>query len=74
MDNNSIKDKYELQYDPVIKPYIGFVTVNFYNEINNPQQRGMFKFFDKVFIAKQLNDYSFISPLSNIVDFINGDF
>ncbi|WP_300711399.1 BsaWI family type II restriction enzyme [uncultured Brachyspira sp.] len=73
-DNNKIKDKYELKYNPKIKPYVGFVTVNFYNEINNPQQRGMFKFFDKTFIAKQLDDYNFISPLSSIADFINGDF
>lgn len=73
-DSNKIKDKYELKYDPKIKPYVGFVTVNFYNEINNPQQRGMFKFFDKAFIAKKLDSYNFISPLSSIVDFLNKDF
>ncbi|MDO6993166.1 BsaWI family type II restriction enzyme [Brachyspira innocens] len=73
-DSNKIKDKYELEYNPKVKPYVGFVTVNFYNEINNPQQRGMFKFFDKAFIAKQLDNYSFISPLSSIVDFLNKDF
>jgi type II restriction enzyme len=51
-------------------PIICFATVNFYNEINNPQHRGMFKFFDKAFIAKEISD-NFISPLSNLIDFVN---
>lgn len=75
MDNdNKVKKKYELEYNPRIKPYVAFATVNFYNEINNPQQRGMFKFFDKTFIARKIEDHSFISPLSSIVDFLNKDF
>jgi type II restriction enzyme len=51
-------------------PLICFATVNFYDEINNPQHRGMFKFFDKAFIAKPINK-NFISPLSHLVDFVN---
>lgn len=74
MDSNNIRNKYDLKYNPIVKPYVGFVTVNFYNEINNPQQRGMFKFFDKAFIAKKIDNYNFISPLSDIVNFVNGDF
>ena len=46
--------------------------VNFYNEINNPQQRGMLKFFDRAFLAKELASPSdFISPMSDIIDFVN---
>jgi type II restriction enzyme len=54
-------------------PLVCFATVNFYNEINNPQHRGMFKFFDKSFIGKEI-DSDFICRLSSIVDFVNGDF
>jgi len=49
---------------------VGFVTVNFYDEINNPQHRGMFKFFDRAFIGKPLNA-DFIDNLSKLPHFIN---
>ncbi|MCX8480860.1 MAG: BsaWI family type II restriction enzyme, partial [Sediminibacterium sp.] len=67
---NNIKQKYNIQYNPKIIPLICFATVNFYNEINNPQHRGMFKFFDKSFIGKPI-DTKFISSLSNLVSYIN---
>lgn len=67
---NSIKEKYGISYNPCSTPLVCFATTNFYEEINNPQQRGMFKFFDKTFIAKPINK-DFISALSNIVDFVN---
>lgn len=67
---NSIKNKYNITYNPKKMPLICFATVNFYNEINNPQHKGMFKFFDKSFIAKIVNK-DFISPLSDIVNFVN---
>lgn len=67
---NSIKNKYEIKYNVFNIPIICFATVNFYDEINNPQHRGMFKFFDKAFIAKEISS-DFISPLSEIVNFVN---
>ena len=67
---NQIKKKYNISYNPDQMPLVCFATVNFYNEINNPQHRGMFKFFDKAFIAKPLKK-DFISPLSDLVNFIN---
>ena len=67
---NPIKNKYNINYKIFQMPIICFATVNFYNEINNPQHRGMFKFFDKAFIAKDINA-EFISPLSDIVEFVN---
>ena len=65
-----IKEKYNLSYKGKEMPLICFATVNFYNEINNPQQRGMFKFFDRAFIAKPNINADFISNMSDIVDFI----
>ncbi|MEJ5285515.1 MAG: BsaWI family type II restriction enzyme [Brevinematales bacterium] len=67
---NPIKDKYDIKYNAFQMPIICFATVNFYNEINNPQHKGMFKFFDKAFIAKDVES-EFISPLSDIVNFVN---
>ena len=67
---NSIKEKYDIQYDQEIMPLVCFATVNFYNEINNPQHRGMFKFFDQSFIGKPIQS-SFISNLSSLFDFAN---
>ncbi len=51
-------------------PLVCFATVNFYNEINSPQHRGMFKFFDNSFIGKKV-DSEFIKPLSYICDYVN---
>jgi len=49
-----------------------FATTNFYDEINNPQQRGMLKFFDRAFIAKNSGSKAedFIYPLSNLIPFV----
>ena len=69
--DNPIKDKYNIAYNPDKMPLICFATVNFYNEINNPQHKGMFKFFDHSFIAKNVDDKKFISPLSHLIEFVN---
>ncbi|MDX2257097.1 MAG: BsaWI family type II restriction enzyme [Pseudanabaenaceae cyanobacterium bins.39] len=73
MSDCEVRDKYEISYDPPTVPLFCFVTVNFYNEINNPQHRGMFKFFDRAFIGKPIDPQvtNFISPLSTLIDFAN---
>ena len=68
--DNPIKDKYEISYPVQHIPYICFATVNFYNEIDNPQHRGMFKFFDEVLIAKPIKR-NYIKPLYKFIDFVN---
>lgn len=67
--NNAIKKKYKIKYKPDFIPLVSFATVNFYNEINKPQHRGMFKFFDKSFIAKKV-DSDFILRMSSIINFL----
>ncbi|MBD2150767.1 hypothetical protein H6F44_11640 [Pseudanabaena sp. FACHB-1277] len=73
MSDCEVRDKYEISYDPPTVPLVCFVTVNFYNEINNPQHRGMFKFFDRAFIGKPIDPQAtnFISPLSTLIEFMN---
>jgi len=72
-DDCSVKDKYDIVYEAKILPKICFATINFYDEINSPQQRGMLKFFDQSFIAKNMNQDlpNFISPMSHLIDFVN---
>ena len=67
---SSIKEKYDIVYNPPVMPLVCFATVNFYNEINNPQHRGMFKFFDCAFIGKDIQTAEFIKPLSYLVAYI----
>jgi type II restriction enzyme len=66
----SVKERYNISYDNVAMPIVCFVTINFYDEINNPQHRGMLKFFDNAFIGKPI-DSEFISRLSTLVDYAN---
>ena len=69
--DSAIKEKYDIAYNPPILPLVCFATVNFYNEINNPQHRGMFKFFDCAFIGKNIKTGGFIKPLSHIIDYVH---
>ena len=66
---NSIKDKYQIRFDAKKMPLVCFATINFYDEINQPQHRGMFQFFDASFIGKQVKS-EFVKPLSYIIDFL----
>ena len=68
--DTALKNKYNIVYKGENMPLVCFATVNFYNEINNPQQKGMFRFFDKTFIAKPNIKAEFISNLSELPDFI----
>jgi type II restriction enzyme len=68
--DNPIKEKYNIGYKADKMPLVAFATVNFYNEINNPQHKGMFKFFDKSFIAKNI-DADFIERMSTLPKYIN---
>ncbi len=68
---SSIKEKYNISYNPPVMPLVCFTTVNFYNEINNPQHKGMFKFFDCAFIGRDIKTENFIKPLSYIINYID---
>ena len=70
-EESRLKDKYDISYNPPVLPLVCFATVNFYNEINNPQNRGMFKFFDCAFIGKNIEKKDFIKPLSYIIEYVN---
>jgi type II restriction enzyme len=68
--DNPIKDKYNLNYQQKILPKVCFATINFYDEIKQPQHKGMLQFFDKSFIGKPINE-DFISKLSFLPQFLN---
>jgi type II restriction enzyme len=67
---NAIKEKYNIEYNPEKMPLVAFATINFYNQINKPQFRGMLKFFDKSFIADNI-DSEFIARMSTLPEYVN---
>jgi len=44
-------NKYKITYQSDRKIYVLMITADLYNEVNQPQQKGMFMFFDQAFIA-----------------------
>jgi type II restriction enzyme len=48
----SIKEKYRLGYKGTKQFKMGMITTNFYDEISQPQQRGLLAFFDYVYLTK----------------------
>ena len=70
-DCQSIKSKYELSYQAQINFKVGLITSNFYEEITNPQQQGMLRFFDFVYITKVGEWGHGVRNFSNIIQDLN---
>lgn len=70
-DCQSIKAKYELCYQAQVEFMVGLITTNFYEEITNPQQVGMLRFFDFVYITKPGNWGERVLNFSQIVQHLN---
>ena len=64
----SIKEKYDLQYAGQADFRMGLITTNFYDEITSPQQRGLFRFFDHVYLTKPGNFAPPVAHFSCITD------
>ena len=64
---------YELKYQIERPVYVCFITSDFYDEINNPQQKGMFSFFDHAYISNGVDklDNKKIKNLSSITSDLN---
>lgn len=69
LQQNPTSSKYNITILNNKPPKMYFSSVSF-NEINNPQHRGMLKFFDRAFIGKPI-DSEFISRLSGLIDYAN---
>ena len=67
---NKVAKKYGISYQGKNPPVFCFATTNFYNEINKPQQRGVMKFFDGAFIAKNKVESSVVRKMSTFLPFI----
>ena len=70
-DCESIKMKYELSYQAQVNFKVGLITTNFYTEITSPQQQGMLRFFDFVYITKVGDWGDRVSNFSNIIRDLN---
>ncbi len=67
----ALVEKYKLDYPEKRKVLTGFITTNFYNEIMQPQQKGMLEFFDYAYIAKNIKVKPPIKKLSSIIEDLN---
>ena len=65
-----LKNKYRIKYKGTDTPLVCFVTADFYGEINNPQHRGMFRFFDCSFVARSKSENDLVRNLSSLPKFI----
>lgn len=70
----ALVEKYKLEYPEKRKVLTGFITTNFYDEIMQPQQKGMLEFFDYSYIAKNIKVQPPIKKLSSIIDDLNNIF
>ncbi len=51
-DAESIRKKYDMRFRGGKNFLMNLITTNFYNEITSPQQRGLLRFFDSVYLTK----------------------
>ncbi|MBE8159054.1 MAG: hypothetical protein HAW59_06710 [Betaproteobacteria bacterium] len=61
-DAKSIREKYDLRFSGGKHFFMNLITTNFYDEITAPQQRGLLRFFDGVYLTKP---GSFAAPVLN---------
>ena len=63
--------KYQLRYPEQREILVGLITANFYEEREKPQQRGMFTFFDYVYVSRPIQPFYKVQRLSKIISDLN---
>ncbi len=67
--------KYGIKYIGPKNVRFALVSANFYSEYTNPQIRGIFSFFDGVFISKHdISETKYVKKLSKIINYLNSIF
>lgn len=66
-------NKYQIEYQSDREIYVTMITADLYNEVEQPQQRGMFAFFDKSFVADKGRQKfpAHVQPMSKIIPYLN---
>lgn len=65
-------NKYNIEYKSDRKVYVVMITADLYKEALQPQQRGMFAFFDSSFITDKREKFPpNVLPMSKIIQFLN---
>jgi type II restriction enzyme len=73
-DDGCPLNNYQIEYPAQRDIYMFFITADFYNEIHQPQQRGMFAFFDGTYVSKDIENTNYIKKLSDIIEDISNIF
>ena len=72
--DHPLREKYTIEYDQSVMPLVCFATLDFYDEIAQPQHRGMLKFFDRTFISREKTPtIPNVSNLSSLVTYVNNN-
>ena len=66
-------NKYKIEYSSDRRILVIMITADFYNEINQPQQRGTLAFFNKAFVTDKRNKkfYLHAEPMSQMIPYLN---
>lgn len=69
-NSKKLREIYDMEYNSQTTFYYNFITADFYNEVKNPQQKGMIRFFDHAYVTKK-SAASPIKTMSNIIKDLN---
>ena len=64
-------NRHKLKFEGNRLVNVGFITADFYDELNNPQLRGMLSFFDYNYVSKPNPPNDLIKKLSEIIGDLN---
>lgn len=66
-------NKYKIEYKNEREIFVAMIIADLYNEINQPQQKGMFAFFDLAYITdfRKGKILKSVKPLSKIIEELN---
>ncbi len=67
-------NRYDLSYNKEKEIDVVLITADFYDERESAQQRGMFTFFDNVYVSKTIEEFANVKRLDKIIEMINDNF
>lgn len=64
-------NNYDFNYETKRPVFVGFITADFYDEIHSAQHRGMFTFFDYVYVTKGIEEFNNVQSFKSIISDLN---
>lgn len=70
-DTDCPMHQYNLEYQSDRKVLVNLITADFYDESGSAQQRGMFTFFDNVYVTQEIEEFANVRRFSGIIKTLN---